>query len=470
MAEGLPSTMQDSFVTKGATLKKIQKGLAFESKCLEEISSLFTEKENDSNNARVLLDTTNVIESKSRWNHGKKNIHNRSQWRSNNDVSKKVAENTCGSSNKENVTAISEEEKLLIRLPFVNWEATFIKVRNDLRTNQACSDCTGRGETIENGEIQWVVSKIVNGWLLVLAQLQGSKPSTSCTNKPETDECTKNISNLWASEGIKTRSDTSERGSSNSGSPASVPFTSVAFSLAASYRSQIYRRLLLLLLGFISSAIPSQVRRTHHSSIEQVKTLAAVSSKASKKILQHTRELACKILEEEGSIMKKHNTTLVDLAITDGTFFHPSFSYRLKAIKADNDSSYSWFTAIAVECNENLDDLDTASLVYKSIRAIQDRERQQQHDAGYSGNKKGVPRIYAQRDGILEGTKKTLAEGSVLEERIPLKSLDVCGSPQMNITRTPANTPNAVARKKHAEGDSVSNLRFGTMIHKHNYA
>ena len=469
---GLLERTQGSFLEEDTILEQIQCGLVVESKCLKELSSSFvTEKENDRSKGEVLLCTTHHKDvtfdpnkSKIQWNCGKEMTVNGSQWMSNNGMGKKVIDSTCESNNKENATVIGQNEKLLIRLPFVDWMTTLVKARNNLNG------------TNENGEFERVVSRIVNGWLLVLAKLHRSEQSTSYNNELGTNKCLGNVSNLCSLEGAKTMPDMSVRVLSTSRSPASEPLSSVVFSLATSYRSQIYRRLLLLLLGYISSSSPSQVRRSHYSSTDKVQTCKVLSSKASRKVVQHARELACKILKEEGTIMKKQITPLVNLASTDSTSFHPSFSSHLKArsmIEAESMYSYCCFTAIAAECCEYLGNLDTALLAYKSIRAIQDRQRQRQNDAGYIGNK-SVFSIYAHFDQILEGTKnETGADGCVLEQCVLpttfAKSnhvIDASGSPRMNITKTPANTPNTMARKKHANDNGITNIHFGTMFHE----
>mmetsp|Transcript_6909 Transcript_6909/g.16862 ORF Transcript_6909/g.16862 Transcript_6909/m.16862 type:complete len:368 (-) Transcript_6909:2057-3160(-) len=154
------------------------------------------------------------------------------------------------------------------------------------------------------------------------------------------------------------------------------------FTSSTSFRSQIYRRLTLLLVGFVGTI--------------------GINSEEANRIVEKTSHLACKILKEEGSRMKKK---LDDANTKD------SLEEARRSIETDGISYYCLFTAIAAECGEFLGDLEKASLAYKSIRAMEQR------DASIAS------RIYGSN---IKGSAK---------------------SSSITVTKTPANTPTALARK-----------------------
>ena len=242
-----------------------------------------------------------------------------------NNGREEVKATITASNDKENIASIGPAEKLEIRLPFVDWKTILSKSV----PTQACP--------VE--EFEAMVSDIVQGWLCVLARL-GQDDS---------------------------------------------PF----FSSATSFRSQIYRRLTLLLVAFVGTIGPLSEGPPSEKD-------------ASARIVEHTLYLARKILKEGGSDMKKKKPN------------EASQTLRRKNIEADGLYYYCFFTAIAAECCELLDDHDRAMLAYKSIRAMQDRQQLSESNAGcvvvYTDHRMAPP-------------------------------VAAYGSPVATLTKTPANTP-----------------------------
>ncbi len=236
----------------------------------------------------------------------------------------KVKAKTSALNNKENISSIGPVEKLEIRLPFVDWKTILSKSVH----TQAC--------TAE--EFETMVSDIVQGWLCVLAKL--GQHDAPC------------------------------------------------FSSATSFRSQIYRRLTLLLVAFVGTIGPFS---------EGV----PLGKEASARIVEHTLYLARKILKEGGSVMKKKKPNEAGQTL------------RRKSIEADGLYYYCFFTAIAAECCELLDDHDRAMLAYKSIRAMQDRQQPSESNGG----------------------------SVVYTDRRMVPPVVAYGSPVATLTKTPANTP-----------------------------
>ena len=144
------------------------------------------------------------------------------------------------------------------------------------------------------------------------------------------------------------------------------------------------------------------------------------NSEEANQIVEKTSHLARKILKEEGSSMKKK----LDEKIIKG-----SLEEARRRIETDGIYYYCLFTAIAAECEEFLGDLEKASLAYKSIRAMEQR------DVSIAS------RIYSTN---IKGSAK---------------------SPVISVTKTPANTPTPLARKM-AEGRRSSSpkvMRFNDM-------
>ena len=241
-----------------------------------------------------------------------------------NNGREKVKATSTASNDKENIISIGPAEKLEIRLPFVDWKT----ILSEAVPTQACP----------MEELEAMVSDIVQGWLCVLAKL-GKDDS---------------------------------------------PF----FSSATSFRSQIYRRLTLLLVAFVGT-------------IGSFSETPPMEKDASARIVEHTLYLARKILKEGGSDMKKKKPN------------EASQTLRRKSIEADGLYYYCFFTAIAAECCELLDDHDRAMLAYKSIRAMQDRQQLSESNAGciiYTDHRMAPP-------------------------------VAAYGSPVATLTKTPANTP-----------------------------
>jgi len=428
-SEGLPLTSSDASSQEDDLFKWIQHGLAFELECLERLSSAISDKANrHKHEGEGLIDidvihrTALAFDKKARKtesNHSnKENTVNGSHEDS--KKKKKTIKNTNRSNNKENTNnANGQPEKLLTRLPFVDWKTTLSRAK-------AVRDGENRGEALDTEGIGRV-SEIVEGWLIVLARLGQSTPSPSS---------------------------------------ASLPFSFVVFSSATSYRSQIYRRLTLLLVGFVGLIHRSRAPSDDHSLTDKETKYLTVASDEAMMIVEHTRDLARKILKEEGSTMKKkHNKSFVSRTNTSNNYyFDPSSlpaSESRRSIETDGIYYYCWFTAIAAECGEYLGDLDTALLAYKSIRAMEDRLWQNNADAGSAS-------VYACRNQSGEGAEndienKMRIDGCALEEciaRTISKGSDNsepasnCSSPQITVTKTPANTPNAMARKKHANNNN----------------
>lgn len=242
----------------------------------------------------------------------------------------KAASSSISSQDKENVTVHGRVEKLDIRLPFVDWKKIFTKATKD--------DDKNNNATVR---IKETVSEIVRGWLLVLDKL-GRKEA---------------------------------RG----------------FSRATSFRSQIYRRLTLLLTGFVATIACQDDGGDDKEEEEE----------AAKVVAKHTSNLARKILKEEGSHMKKK---------------HGNEDSR-RCLETDGIHYYCFFTAIAAECSEFLGNTDKALLAYKSIRAMEQRQNEDKDEANVGG---------------------------VYSSNMPTT---LCSSPKVTITKTPANTPTSIGRK-----------------------
>jgi len=191
--------------------------------------------------------------------------------------------------------------------------------------------------------------------------------------------------------------------------------------------------------------------------------------------VEHSRELARKILKEEGSKMKKKS--FIDRTNTASTSFDPSSlpaSESRRIIEADGIYYYCWFTAIAAECGEYLGELDTALLAYKSVRAMEDR--QQQNGAGYFGNRSGIG-VYTHENktGNATGTEIGIASYALEECIAPTISTESKNSdrassrPQITVTKTPANTPKAVARKKHTNSNDAADSSWIAMATKNHH-
>ena len=276
---------------------------------------------------------------------------------------RKAATSNSGSnisSSKENIAINGHAKKLEIRLPFVDWKTTLTRAK----TNQA--------STNNSDEISKVISNIVQGWLIVLTKLNHHAP--------------------------------------------------VHFSSATSFRSQIYRRLVLLLLGFVGTGKASKEEEGE-----------ATTNRSS---VTHTSHLARKILKEEGTNMKKkkkQNTNVLDALESP------------RSIEADGIYYYCVFTAIAAECAECLGDQDKALMAYKSIRAMEDRQKKD-NAGGFCSVPTGSSScgVYSTRTDRMETKRSgTFSNGP---------NSSGSNSPTITVTKTPTNTPKALARKKSCNG------------------
>ena len=432
-SKGLPMISSDAPLQEDELSKWIHHGLAFELDCLERLSGAVSNKASRHKHEGEALINVAAIHRKAlafdeesrKTSSDHSNKENTVNGSHNDSKKKKTKTKTHRShnSNKENTnTANGQAEKLLIRLPFVDWKATLSKAK-------AVHDGGSRGEAIDTGGIGRLVSEIVEGWLIVLARLDQPTPSPSSV---------------------------------------SLPFSFVVFSSATSYRSQIYRRLTLLLVGFVGLVGPSRAPSDDRSLTDNETKYLTMASEEATRIVEHTQDLARKILKEEGSAMKKkHNKSFVNRTNTSNNCYsHPS-SLRAcesrRSIETDGIYFYCWFTAVAAECGECLGDLDTALLAYKSIRAMEDRLWQNNADAGSTG-------VYACRNQSGEGAENKIEnelriDGRALEESIACtisKGSDNFephgkgGNSQITVTKISANTPNSMASKKHANNNNSS--------------
>ena len=322
---------------------------------------------------------------------------------------------TSSDISKENISTSDQSKKLLIRLPFIDWKTTFSRAK-DIHANKLCQDTTTVCKNPRVEIIGQAVSKIVKGWLHVLTRLGDPDSPTCCDGTMDKIQNNRNIS-------------------------GDIVFYSNPL------RSQIYHRLMLLLLGFVDVIDSPQVQKGDRSWIAPREMTSTMTAEESKMIVNTVFNLARKILKEAGSVMKQ-NVAVVQPTSSSSTSYDPSSASNLgsrRMVEADGIYYYCYFTAIAAECSEYLGDQKTALLAYKSIRALEDRQLET-----FAGDsvKRSVS-IYASKG-------ETGFESRIVEENFTTTISGHISSPKVTGTKTPANTPEPDARKKHAKRNDVT--------------
>jgi len=446
----------------------------------------------------------------------------------NHGASKKGVEvaNTKGSDDKENIrttaTSSQSQNKLPCRLPFVDWKTTLARASASVgasasasasdnskpTTNETANTKTVPRDGLVTGKvldgtdaIGRTVSRITDLWLLVLNHLDHHQTVPVSDGSNKDDEGNPSGSCASGSEQSNPAPSEAEAERTIREAPLLPSPPSFLFSAATSYRSQIYRRLTLVLSGFVAMVdlVPrSGPSQTQPGSLANNKsprgTLGILEATTRTRVVELTRELARKILREAGSAMKKKTTTIdrekpfganagLDTGAnagqssttgTNGSEDAPSFvspSVARRSLEADGIYYYCWFTAIAAECGEYLGDLDTARLAYKSVRAMEDR--QQRLDSRGATKSYNVVGVYPSGERtVVEGRShqrdrenRAGVDDSVVDRDQGLfypnlrsglsdpggsskESENAASSPRTTVTRTPANTPNAALRKK----------------------
>ena len=163
------------------------------------------------------------------------------------------------------------------------------------------------------------------------------------------------------------------------------------------------------------------------------------------------------------------------------------------AIASDGIYYYCSFTAIAAECGEYLGDHEMARLAYKSVKAMEDKRCRRKKKVGSTYCSVGVgvgvgSSVYnsGTSDGDSDENRSivndcnnknnrvspyihlkgpTITVPTTSSASIPMEGFNGGGdSLKITITKTPANTPNAIIRKKQKHGTAATAASDGVGV------